>query len=218
MKKFRLLPLIIFMVVSTACGSASRTTAPMTGAQSGPAGELSLPIQIAIGTVKLDGTGNAITKVQAAELLPLWETLQVLENSDTAASEEKEALLSQIQETMTGDQMQAITALSLTRQDMFALMQSQGGLPSVGSQNSNGQSSSSSSNSGRAFNPGGDFPGGPPPDGGFPGGGRSSQSSSSTQSTGSSQDRNQQVINDPNRIPTPLVQAIIEYLKTKAGS
>jgi len=157
---------LILTLVLTACSSAGNTssTAP-NGASQTASGELSQPMQIAIGTIKLDGTGNAITKEQAAELLPLWETLQVLENSDTAASEEKEALLSQIQETMTGDQMQAIAALSLTRQDMFALMQSQGGLTSGGSQNSNGQSSSSSSNSGRAFNPGGDFPGGAPPDG-----------------------------------------------------
>ena len=49
-------------------------------------------MQVAIGTIKLDGTENAVTAEQAKELLPLWETLQVLEGSDTAATEEKDAL------------------------------------------------------------------------------------------------------------------------------
>jgi hypothetical protein len=59
-----------------------------------------------------------VTAEQAAELLPLWQTLQVLSESDTAADQEMEALTTQVQETMTAEQRQAITAMNLTREDM----------------------------------------------------------------------------------------------------
>ncbi len=183
-----------------------------------------MPMQIAIGTIKLDGTGNAVTAGQAKELLPLWETLQVLDASDTAATEEKDALLTQIQETMTQEQTQAITALNLTRQDMFSIMQSQGGLTFGGSQNGTAQNGSSSNNNRRNASGNGGFfvgGGGPPPDGGggFAGGGnpnfqRQGQGAQSN-ATGTS---NRPTTVDPNRIPTQLVQAVIEYLKTKAGA
>ena len=59
----------------------------------------------------------------------------------------------------------------------------------------------------------------PPPDGGagFPGGnpnmqGQPSQTSDSTDSN------SQPAAMDPNRIPTPLIQAVIDYLKAKAGA
>ncbi len=224
MNKTTLILLLLLTLVMTACsGNASNAAGPASASQNGPgAGELSTPMQVAIGTIKLDGTDQAVTKDQAAELLPLWETLQVLDGSDTAATQEKDALLTQIQETMTQQQMQAISTLGLTRQDMFSIMQSQtqtfGGTQNSGTT----QKSGSSSNSGRNFGGGGGFAGGPPPDGGgFPGGGNPNvqgqgqrlQSGSST-SNGTS---GQPAAIDPNRIPTPLIQAVVEYLKAKAG-
>jgi hypothetical protein len=176
-------------------------------------------MQIAIGTIKLDGTENAVTTEQAKELLPLWETLQDLEGSDTAATEEKEALISQIQETMTTDQTQAITALKLSRQDMFSIMQSQ--VQNVGGTQNNGtsQNGSTSTNRGGAFSQGGGFMGPPPDGGGFPGGNPNSQGQSQrTQAGNSGTTGNQPAAIDQKRIPTPLIQAVIEYLKTKAGS
>src|SRR5512139_1977641 len=127
MNKTSILLLLILTSILTACGSnISNTAAPASNAPGGgAAGELSAPMQVALGTIKLDGTENAITADQARELLPLWETLQQLEASDTAATQEKEALVSQIQETMTSKQMQAISALGLSRKDMFSIMQSQ---------------------------------------------------------------------------------------------
>lgn len=222
-KKSHLMIMILTLLL-TACGSARNTTGPALGNQNGPAsGALSVPLQVAIGTIKLDETNNAVTAKQAADLLPLWQTLQVLESSDTAAQEEKDALLAQIQETMTMDQMQAITTLNLTRQDMFAILQSQGGLAFGNSQSGNtqnGTNRNSSNNNRRNFNSsGGGFAGGPP-DGGFPGGGPGfqGQGTSRTQSNNSTQNSNRQVAADPNRLPTLLIQAVIEYLKKKAGS
>ena len=94
-----------------------------------------------------------MTAEQAAELLPLWQTMQVLSDSDTAADQEKEALITQIQETMTAEQMQAITDMNLTRQDMFAIMQEQGMAMGGGSKTATRQSGNSSNNGGRNFGP-----------------------------------------------------------------
>jgi len=222
MNKTVLFTLLVLTLILTACsGNTSSAAGPAASGQGGGAtGQLSAPMQVALGTIKLDGTENAVTPEQAKELLPLWETLQQLEGSDTAAAQEKEALVSQIQETMTHEQTQAITALNLSRQDMFSIMQSQ--VQSAGgTQNGTTQRDGTSTNSRRnsAGGPGGFFVagGGPPPDGGggFAGGnsnfqGQRSQSGSTTGST------NQPAAIDPNRIPTPLIQAVIEYLKTKA--
>ncbi len=227
MNKPTILIFLILTLILTACsGNASNSAAGASSTQSRTsAGALSASLQVALGTLKLDKTANEITTEQAAELLPLWETLQVLDSSDTAANQEKEALIAQIQETMTKDQMQAITAMNLTRQDMFSILQSQG-LAFGGAQNANSQTQNgnSSSNSNRGNSGGGGFfagGGGPPADGGgFPGGGGGNfqGQGTPTQSNGSTQNGNRQVAVNPNRIPTPLVQAVIEYLKKKAGS
>jgi hypothetical protein len=225
MNKTVLFIVSVLTLILSACNGTSNAGAPVADAQGGrSAGELSMPMQIAIGTIKLDGTGNGVTAGQAKQLLPLWETLQVLDASDTAATEEKDALLTQIQETMTPEQTQAITGLNLTRQDMFSIMQSQGGLTFGGPQNGTTQNGSSSNNNRRNASGNGGFfigGGGPPPDGGggFAGGGNPNfqRQAQGTQSnaTGTS---NRPTTVDPNRIPTQLVQAVIEYLKTKAGA
>jgi hypothetical protein len=224
--------LIAALILSACSGNAANTASPTGNSPGGgPTGALSAPLQVALGTIKLDGTKDAVTADQAKELLPLWETLQVLETSDTAATEEKDALVAQIQETMTQQQTQAISALGLTRQDMFSIMQSQaqtfGGTQNNGTTRRSGASGTGGRNFGGGNGGGGGFfvgGGGPPPDAGggglagggnFTGQGSRSQSNSSTNSTGNS---NRQFTTDPNRIPAPLFQAVIAYLKTKTGT
>ena len=233
MRKTTFLLLSVFALILTACGGNAVNAAGLaSGTQAGPAaGELSVPLQVAIGTIKLDKTTNAVTKDQAIKLLPLWETMQQLETSDTAAAEEKAALATQIQETMTQNQMQAITALNLTRRDMASVMQSQGGFAFAGGQNGStqrqsGNSSGTANSSRRNFGSGGGGGffaggGGPPPDGGgFAGGGGNAnfQGGTRTQSNSSSQNTNRQFTADPNRIPTPLILAVVAYLKSKVGA
>lgn len=53
-------------------------------------------------------------------MLPLWQTLQTLAGSSTAAPEEVEALQDQITASLTGDQVAAIAALQLTNADLQA--------------------------------------------------------------------------------------------------
>jgi hypothetical protein len=222
MNKTILIILLVLALTLSACsGNASNAAGPAADTQGGRAGgELSTPMQVALGTIKLDGTQMAVTADQARELLPLWETLQVLEGSDTAATQEKDALLSQIQEAMTQEQTQAITALNLTRQDMFSIMQSQG-MAFGGNQNGTTQRGGASTGNGGGSGPGGGGFMGPPPDGGagFAGGNPEFQrQGQGAQSNNSTDNNDLPTAVDPNRIPTPLIQAVIDYLKSKAGA
>ncbi len=221
MKKLTPIFLTLFILTLAACGSAPSSNSSNFGSatQNGTtAGALPATTQIAVGTLKLDGTSYNVTADQAAKLLPLWETMQVLESSDTAAKQEIDALGTQIQETMTDKQMQTITEMNLTRQDMFSVMQAQGVGFGNGQQTNSQQGGNSSNN--RGFTPGGFGPGGPPDGGNFPAGGQGFGG-------GQGQNRSAEQIataqaarqaGGGNRIPTPLINALIEFLKKKAGS
>ena len=79
-----------------------------------------------MGTFKLEETDYAIDSEQAAELLPLWKALRSLTESETAAIAEVDALLNQIVDTMTPEQLTAIDNMNLTRQDMAAVFEELG--------------------------------------------------------------------------------------------
>ena len=214
MKKLTLILLTILILTLTACGSASNAADPASVNQSGSStSELPATTQLIIGTLKLEDTDQAMTAEQAIELLPLWQTLQVLSDSDTAADQEEEALITQIQETMTAEQMQAIMDMNLTREDMVAIMQEEGlavGAGPAAGQNNNTQNGNSSNNSGRNF---------VPPDGGFPGGGPGFAGQG--QGLSPEQIATAQAARQAGRgniIPAPLINALIEYLQEKAGS
>jgi len=221
MKKPTLTILTILILTLTACGSTSNGANSASDNQNtASAGALPATTQLLIGTLKLEDTEQAVTAKQATELLPLWQTMQVLSESDTAADQEKEALIAQIQETMTPAQRQAIASMNLTRQDLFTVMQEQG-VALGGSSQSNSQSRNSSTNSSNFGGGGGEFPagGGPPPDGavsrgsgGFGGQGSglspdqiATAQASRTQRSGSF-------------LPPALINALIKSLEEKAGS
>lgn len=115
---------------------------------------LSVQGQLALGTVQLDETELAVDEAQAADLLPLWQALQSLQNSDTAAGIEIDAVLQQIQDTMSPDQIQAIADMALTTDSVTALMES--GELSFGFR---GRANAAGAGPGGGF-PGGGFPGG----------------------------------------------------------
>lgn len=184
-KKFTPLALLIGLIglLLAACAQNAATTPTPSGASTGdPAasGERALTgiTQLILGTFKLEGTDQAVTAEQAAELLPLWQAYNALSTSDTAAKVEVEALETQIHDTMTAEQLQAISDMQLTFQDMMELSQSLGlsfgGRP--GAQGTPDASGSTTSGRGAGEfaggGPGGGAGGGMPPDGGgFPGGG-----------------------------------------------
>ena len=102
-------------------------------------------LQLAAGMIKLDGTSNAVTAQQAAQLLPLWQSLQQIETTaapqsgspvtpqltpgarpNSAMMQQVQAQFVLIQKAMTPAQIQAITDMNLSRQDIFTVFQQAG--------------------------------------------------------------------------------------------
>jgi len=82
--------------------------------------------QLALGTLRLEGTANAVTPAQAAELKLYWQALLALAADSTTAAEETAALQTQIVETLTSAQLEAINALALTNAELNAFYVEQG--------------------------------------------------------------------------------------------
>lgn len=221
MKKISILVLAILMLTVAACGATANGTQPAASTQ--PDGSLPIQEQVLIGTFKLEGTPQAVTVQQAAQLIPLWQVYKDLSSSDTAAQEEIDGLSQQIQDTMTAEQMKAISDMQLTRQDMFTVMQDQGITQGRGQGNENRQNSQNGSGGGFGFAP----PDGGPPSGGFGGGGGGGggfgggpggQSFTPEQIATAQAARGQGGGFGPNRIPSGLIDALVQYLQKIADS
>lgn len=209
MKKILITTLTLLMLTLAACGSASN--APQADFAQ-PSGSLPQATQLIIGTFKLEGTESAITSEQAADLVTLWQVYQSLSESDAASQEETNALIEQIQETMSPEQMQAITDMELTQEDVFTIMQEQGiGFGGAARGNSDG----SNGNTG----------GFTPPDGGVPGGGFPAGGPGGNGGEGLSPDQIATVQAErgsggggPGGTPSPLIDALIQLLEKKAAT
>ena len=214
MKKTIILTLILILLL-TACGSsAGKDSNADTGTQFDPnARELPLSTKLAIGTLKLDETENAVASDQAVELLPLWQVLNNLSSSGSAAPEEINAIVEQIKETMTPEQLQSIEKMGLTGQDIFATMQELG-IEGTGRVNAEGTPQAGGFGNGQR--PDGGFPGGGPPGGG-PGGsdGFGGQDFSPEQIATAQARRAEGGGGFGNHMMTPLVEAVIELLESK---
>jgi hypothetical protein len=219
------LTLFAILSVLVACSKTSTTTGT-----SGNTTTLPTEAELLVGTMKLENTSEAVTAEQARQLLPLWRTLQTLSTSSTAATEEMSAVVDQIKSTMTAAQMDKITAMKLTQQDMMSIM-SQAGVPDNSASTTatpmtlNGLPSGGSNQGGgaQAGGPGG-VPGGGgnPPSGGPPNGGAGMPSSGgdpgmmggSTNASGTPQAPRA----DTNQVPPPLINALIELLQNKSNN
>jgi hypothetical protein len=105
---------------------AAETSTPTAEAAAPPAAQgsaeladdypdaLSLRNQLALGIMELEGTADAVTSAQAAQMLPLWQALSALDASSTAAPEEIAAVQNQIVAAMAPAQVAAIAQLQLT--------------------------------------------------------------------------------------------------------
>lgn len=225
MRKILFSALTIFMLSLTACGSAvsnGTQSASSTVSDSNTGSSLSdstikpnsltlsvsynnalpITIQLIIGIYKLDSTDKAITLEQAADLLPLWQVYQSLSQSDNVAQAEVDALIKQIQETMTSEQITAIKDMKLTPVEMSAILQEKGIVSGTGK-----GSSSSSTTSSRPS-------GGGSPGGGDPGG----------QAFGPEQMAPVQAAQTPtngsgsNIVPSSLIDGFIQFLQQKVTS
>lgn len=146
-KGFKLLVISISLLALSACSgqavaestgqTASTTAAPGvqaagSGTDTGTANQLEGETRLAVGILELDGTENQVSPEQATELLLLWQAVQSLSSSDTAATEEIQGLFDQIEEALTGEQRQAIAEMSLTGETMSEVFQSLGIEPGTG--------------------------------------------------------------------------------------
>ena len=122
-------PLLVVMILALAgCG---KNDANLASVATGSLNEdytdaLSIRSQLMLGTLKLEETDLVVTKTQAVDLLPLWQASRNLARSGIGATEEVNAVLDQIQATMTPEQLAAIAKMKLTRADNQAMSQAMG--------------------------------------------------------------------------------------------
>jgi hypothetical protein len=132
MKNWFVLILLFLFLGSAACAGETAVSDTTTSANTDQSARLNeeysdaLPVmvQLAAGTLKLEETDLAVDESLAAEILPLWQAAQSLSNSDTAASVEVDAVLNQIQDAMSAEQVAAIAAMSLTSDSLTELLES----------------------------------------------------------------------------------------------
>jgi hypothetical protein len=200
MKKILFTLLIIFTIALAACSTSSTDTAIRST-------DANLPIaaQLAVGTLKLAGTDQTVTIEQAQDLVVYWETYKQLTQSDTAAQAETDGLIAQIEETLTTDQMQAITDMNITQQDVFASMQGV-----TVATNSSSTVSTMSGSAGGAGGPPADG-GGAPPDGGMPADMNGAAPASSTDQTQNTQTGSSAA--GTTGVPSALIEAVIQSLQ-----
>ncbi len=133
-------------------------------------------LQLAAGTLKLEGSQQAIDAASAAKLLPFWQLLGQLESSSATAPQEISTVVEEIRLNMSASQLKAIDAMSVTETQLSST--------SANSAKASGTQTASSVPGGAASI--GMFTGGGPMDGGpMPGGPRSSSSSGSSASSSS---------------------------------
>jgi TolB protein len=186
--------LLVLMVALAACSGEADTATEATA--------LPQSIQLSVGTLMLEETPQAVTAEQAQELLPLWQMLRTLQQSDSAAQAEIEAVLNQIQKVMTPEQLAAIEGMDLTLASMRTMAQELGLGIGGGEGSSGGQE-------GRFRPPDGMIPGGGMvPGGGMPGGG--TDLSSEEQATAIAERMS-------SGFGTALMDRLIELLESRAG-
>ena len=209
---------------SAASASASTTGQGTTGDRQSQMPE---SMQLALGTLGLEGTDQAVTAEQAATLLPLWRAAKSLTGADNVAPEELNAVFKQIKEAMTADQMIAIQAMDLSGGIMRDLADKYGvELPGGGfsdltpEQQATMEAARASGQAPQGFGPGG---GGPPPDGGefFPGGGEGGPPGANRQGSSSSGSNSNNGSTNQRRagggFGAAFYQAVINLLEKKAG-
>jgi hypothetical protein len=249
MKKKSLIILLILSVLLSACGGGISAASPAETVEEntplapetvratlGTSYEdaASVEMQLLIGTLKLDGTGDAVTKDQAAALLPLWEEVRDASmnsapgqgNNDSASEADPvsqaalDELLVKIQALMTPDQTSAIARMQITQTAAMTSLEEMG-VSMGGPQSADGQAP--------AGNPPSDGQapqGNPPPDGQAPQGNPPSDGQAPQGNPPSDRQARQGTPpSDGNgagalgggRIPPGLINALIVYLGQVSG-
>ncbi len=219
-----LMILALGLSACSAAGTAATSTAVVSGLNADYQNALPVEMQLALGTLKLKGTENAVDANIAGQLIPLWEAVRSMANNNSSSPQEVQALYKQIGETMTSTQIQAIANMQLTQQDIPQVAQELGLDLTAGRGFSQGaratsQAPSTNSQGGRNFSGGGGrggFSGGGfGGDGGFPGGGGFGQAQQ-TPNPSARETAQARFANGGgfNRISSVWVDAVITYLQS----
>ncbi|HEY3344716.1 MAG TPA: hypothetical protein VGJ97_07300 [Anaerolineaceae bacterium] len=173
--KYSIGPVLLMCMSLAACAAAQPTQVSQVenqptnpAAQNQPAGgplNLSLENKLAIGTLKLEGTSQAVTAKEAQDLLPLWQQVQTLGANKTTAPTDYQGVYQKIEAAMTSEQVQTIRTMSLTSTDIRNEMQSlgiQGGQNAGGFQGLSADQRATRVAQMQTQNPGGNFGGGTP--------------------------------------------------------
>lgn len=131
------------------------------GLNEGYADALPVVSQLIAGSMMLEKAGLAIDKDEAGKLLPLWQAYQSLNANAATAPAELEAIVKQIQRTMTPEQIGAIAAMKLTSESVGQAMRD-GEFGAFRGGFGGGRQGQAGSRAAQ----GGDFPGGGPGQGG----------------------------------------------------
>lgn len=120
--------LIIDNNTNTTPVPAQGNGAPASGQTGGSGGGQNgnLTFRLAYGTLKLEGTSNAVTAAEAKTLLPLWQKVSDLSSNGTPTPQDIQTVYTQIESSMTPAQISAITQMTMTQQDFTSLMQTLG--------------------------------------------------------------------------------------------
>jgi hypothetical protein len=198
----------LFVIVSIAAillSACNGGAAAIVSANSG----LSAATRLAVGTLKLEGTDNAVNADEAGELLTLWEAYQSLSSSDTTSQVELEALVKQIEGTMTSEQVSAIDDMELTDQSVSEAVQSLAGSIDISIPASTPDTSAMSQAA-----PQGGSPGGMPGGAGGEGVMNEINSGMSDQSTPAVTEATSNTANT--QVNQMLLNALIQLLKTRS--
>lgn len=128
MKKVKFLGVLVSLtLILVACGGANGAANTATTALNEDYPD-ALPIQtqLTLGILKLEETDLAVDTEQATELLTLWQAIRSLSSSDITAEGEIEAIVNQILDTMSSEQLEAIAAMELTQESILELTQELG--------------------------------------------------------------------------------------------
>ncbi len=128
MKKVKFLGVLVSLtLILVACGGAnSAANTATTVLNEDYPDALTVQTQLTLGILKLEETDLAVESAQAAELLTLWQAIRSLSSSDITAEGEIDAIVNQILETMSPEQLEAIAAMELTQEGIFELTQELG--------------------------------------------------------------------------------------------
>ncbi len=215
--------LILAAVVLSACGAAGTGSGSASSAGSGFRNSafanrpLTPAARLALGTIKLEGTPQAVDPAEAAKLLPLWQLLAQVLGSSSSAPQEVNAVLDQIKANMNQNQVKSIGSMQLSSADIASVFQQlrQGGSGQASDPAGAPGGANGAGGGARVFFGGGGFPGG---GGGFGGGFGANRTGTGGSTTSSTTNPAQAAQQASNQISLVLANQVVQLLQSRVKS